>query len=159
MVEQLKELLSWMTRLLPTQKVRGDHAMQIGKVHGRVHVDRSTHHHTQHHNHVTIIQAHSCATVYPAHPAQPTPQSAPRTAAQPVVIDRPPNVAAPGACSATLSRMNLLRDRTRVLDFMEREFGTRMVIQLTSEQLYRLDRYLDVVLSDRRNLKVIRKRQ
>ena len=55
--------------------------------------------------------------------------------------------------SAVLRRLDLLRDRVRVLDFMDRQFGTRMVIQLTPEQLYRLNRYLDVVLRDPRSRK------
>lgn len=53
--------------------------------------------------------------------------------------------------------MEKLRDRTRVLDFMVREFGTRMVNQLTPDQHYRLSRYLDAVLQDRRNLKARRR--
>ncbi|GAB6454944.1 hypothetical protein bcgnr5379_63350 [Bacillus cereus] len=49
--------------------------------------------------------------------------------------------------------MGQLRDRIAVLNFMEDQFGTRMVIHLKPEQLYRLNRYLDVVLRDPRNVK------
>ena len=55
--------------------------------------------------------------------------------------------------SAVLRRLDQLRDRVSVLDFMDRQFGTRMVIHLTSEQLYRLNRYLDVVLRDPKSRK------
>lgn len=151
MVELSKQLLSWIARLRPTQKVKGDHAIQTGTVHGRLHVDRSTHHHTQHNNHITIVQAASIPPVRPNHPAPPI---APR-----LVENSPAPLASSAACAAALKKLDQLRDRSRVLDFMEREFGTRMVIHLTSEQLYRLDRYLDVVLKDRRNLKTTRRRQ
>lgn len=46
-----------------------------------------------------------------------------------------------------LARMDKLPDRIAVLDFMEREFQTRMVIDLEPAQLYRLKRYVEVVLS------------
>ena len=57
--------------------------------------------------------------------------------------------------SAALSRLDQLQYRSRitVLDFMDREFGTRMVIELQIEQLYRLNKYLDVVLNNPRALK------
>lgn len=35
--------------------------------------------------------------------------------------------------------------RISVLNFMQREFGTKMVIQLQSEQLYRVKRYIEVI--------------
>lgn len=38
-------------------------------------------------------------------------------------------------------------DRISVLKFMEREFGTGMVIELQPAQLYRLRRYLEVVIA------------
>lgn len=149
MVELSKQLLSWIAGLLPTQKVRGDQAMQIGRVHGRVHVDRSTHHHTQHNNHVTIIQAPCVEPVRAGQVVQP--------AVHPVADAKPHGLISSADCAAVLRRMEKLRDRTRVLDFMVREFGTRMVNQLTPDQHYRLSRYLDAVLQDRRNLKARRR--
>lgn len=165
-----KQLLAWLRKLLPRQKVVGDEAIQIGQLQGnaQVHVDKSTHHHHapvqhQHHvtvmsgvghgnvqvgsaggnvvsQHITIIQAPSMAPA--AHCADRTglrpntPPAGPAT--QPTSIEQ----------SATLRRMGKLRDRVQVLDFMEREFGTRMVIHLKTEQLFRLNRYLDVVLGE-----------
>lgn len=47
---------------------------------------------------------------------------------------------------AVLRLMDEVPDRIAVLDFMEREFATRMVIELKPVQLYRLRRYVEVVL-------------
>lgn len=46
-----------------------------------------------------------------------------------------------------LALMDHLPDRIPVLDFMEREFSTRMVIHLDAPQLYRLRRYVEVILN------------
>ena len=107
----------------------GSNNLQVGHAAGNV-VSLVTHHsHT--HTHVTLIQ---------------TPSQAPANE---------PQVRKPSSTehSAMLRRMDQLRDRVAVLDFMEEQFGTRMVIHLKAEQLYRLNRYLDVVLSDPRNVK------
>lgn len=98
----------------------GSNNLQVGQAGGDVisHVSRHTHHH------VTIIQA-------PPQASANEPQ-----ARKPSSTEH----------SAVLRRMDQLRDRVPVLDFMEREFGTRMVVHLKSEQLFRLNRYLDVVL-------------
>ena len=88
--------------------------------------------HAQHHSHVTIIH-----TQLPSAVGQP----------------------ASGEQSAVLRKLDQLRDRVPILDFMEREFGTRMVIHLKTAQLFRLNRYLDVVLRDSRNAKAKRRGQ
>lgn len=41
--------------------------------------------------------------------------------------------------------MRGLKNRIPVLDFMGREFGTRMVIELTPVQLYRVKRYVETI--------------
>lgn len=46
-----------------------------------------------------------------------------------------------------LDMMDRVPDRITVLKFMEREFATRMVIDLHPSQLYRLRRYLEVVIA------------
>ena len=43
--------------------------------------------------------------------------------------------------------MERVPDRIAILDFMEREFRTRMVIELTPAQTFRLRRYVEVVVS------------
>lgn len=46
---------------------------------------------------------------------------------------------------AVLQLMRALPDQGAVLAFMEREFGTRMVIELPENQLYRLRRYVETI--------------
>ncbi len=41
MGELPKQLLAWLAKLLPQQRVRGDHAVQVGKVQGGMHADHS----------------------------------------------------------------------------------------------------------------------
>lgn len=108
----------------------GSHNLLVGQAGGDVvsQVNNYTHHH------VTVIQ---------------TPLQAPANEPQAM---KP----SPSGQSAALRRMDSLRNRVAVLDYMEREFGTRMVIHLKSEQLFRLNRYLDVVLRDPRNVKTKR---
>ena len=43
MGELPKQWWAWLARLLPQQRVRGDHAVQVGKVQGGMHADHSTH--------------------------------------------------------------------------------------------------------------------
>lgn len=49
--------------------------------------------------------------------------------------------------SQVLALMDRLPDRIAVLDFMGREFETRMVVELDAKQLYRLRRYVEVILA------------
>lgn len=49
---------------------------------------------------------------------------------------------------AVLRLMDELPDRFVALDFMEREFNTRMVIELKPAQLYRLRRYVETIHSN-----------
>ena len=95
------------------------------------HVHSHAHNHT--HSHVTVVQTSAQA------PANEPQVRKPSSAEQ----------------SATLRRMNQLNTdtRIRVLNFMESKFGTRMVIELKAEQLNLLNRYLEPVMKDTRNLK------
>jgi hypothetical protein len=45
-----------------------------------------------------------------------------------------------------LRMLDSLVNRITVLDFMEREFGTRMVIELKPAQVYRVQKYIEVIL-------------
>lgn len=132
-----KQLLALLSKLWPQQKAQGDNAVQIGKVQGEVHVNHGDHFHRHnHHSHITVIQASMQAPANEPQVRKPTPSEH----------------------SAVLRRMEQLRDRVAVLDFMEREFGTRMVIHLKAEQLFRLNRYLDVVLRSQSDTKQYRNR-
>lgn len=83
-----------------------------------------------HNTHVTVIQAQPDASLMPSSMEQ----------------------------SAVLRKMDQLRDRLSVLEFMDVQFGTRMVIHLRTDQLFRLSRYLDVILRDPRNVRRPRKK-
>jgi len=116
-----KQLMAWIARLLPKQENSGSGAVQVGRAGGNVKVVNVTQH------------------IY-VPPIQPTPPQ-PQAARQP----RPRPAATPEH-RQVLALMDHLPDRIAVLDFMEREFNTRMVIELEAQQLYRLRRYVEVIL-------------
>ena len=105
----------------------GSNNLQVGHAAGDVVSQVSHHSHNHTHTHVTVIQAS----------ANESQIRRPTTAEQ----------------SATLRRLDQLRDRIPILDFMEQKFDTRMVIHLKSEQLNLLNRYLDAVMRDPRNIR------
>ncbi len=47
---------------------------------------------------------------------------------------------------AVLDLMKQLENRVSVLEFMQREFGTKMVKELQPNELFRLRRYVEVVI-------------
>lgn len=48
-----------------------------------------------------------------------------------------------------LTLLDQVPDRIAVLDFMAREFGTRLVLELNASQTYRVRRYAEVIISAR----------
>lgn len=48
--------------------------------------------------------------------------------------------------SRVLALLGKLRNRTSVLEFMDRQFGTKMVIHLDERQLFRVRRYVETIL-------------
>lgn len=136
---KLKEMMQWLLKLLPKQKMlhNGSGSLQAGRVEGDLH-----HSHTQSVYNIFMMAGDMQPAQEHIKPAEPgkgqTPAfSMPESAEQ----------------SATLRRMGQLRNRITVLNFMEREFGTRMVIHLRSEQLKRLNLYLDAVMRNPQALK------
>ena len=127
-------------RSMSMQEV-GNGNIQVGYAGGQVvsqvshhsHNHNHSHAHNHTHSHVTVVQTSAQA------PANEPQVRKPSSAEQ----------------SATLRRMNQLNmdKRIRVLNFMESKFGTRMVIELKAEQLNLLNRYLEPVMKDTRNLK------
>lgn len=99
---------------------------QIGTVHGQV-ASTINNHTGDHGTYVTVVNIHVHAPGYgaPLHG----------------------NVRASSAHRRALALLDRVPDRIAVLDFMEREFGTRMVIELDTRQLYRLRRYVEVILA------------
>lgn len=120
MGELPKQLLAWIARWLPKQSNQGDGAVQIGKAGGNVTT-----------SHVTIVNFnhhHNVQSPPPQDEARKAPQATPQQKEVLKMIRRLPNGHA-------------------VLNFMEREFGTRMVIQLNPAQLSRVRKYIEVVQS------------
>lgn len=140
---QLREILQWLIKLLPKQKMQdndGSGNLQAGRVEGDLH-----HSHTQ--------AVYNIFMMAPD-PAQTAVVSEPSTKAEDIPTVQITRLQSQQH-SAVLARMGQLHYRSRitVLDFMDREFKTRMVIELQTEQLFRLNKYLDVVLSNPRALK------
>ena len=171
MGELPKQLLAWLARLLPKQKVRGDRAIQVERVDGDLSTDHSTHHHTtrfaqsgcvgtgaMHMGHVSGVQnvtqvhQHFYAALPPQAPVTPDPPAAPAEQAVPEAsVALSPAPAARSTTTAAhkevLSLMDPLPEsvRFRVLDFMRREFGTGKVIDLPPHQLHRLRKYVEAI--------------
>ena len=106
MQEIPKQLLRWVSRLLPKQEVTGNSNVQVGQVTGNF----------------TVVNNHHHARV----------QQTSRATAEHKEV---------------LRLMERVPDRIAILGFMEREFRTRMVIELTPAQTFRLRRYVEVVVS------------
>ena len=118
-----KQLLAWLRQLLPQQKNTGNGAVQVGKAGGNVTVVNITHHR---HAAPLFTQANRLSPVAPmaAHKRQANP-----------------------AQREVLYLMAQLAEREgAVLGFMQREFGTRRVVDLDEAQLFRVRRYVEVSL-------------
>ncbi len=126
-----RQWLRWLARLLPQQKVQGDNAVQVGKVQGGLHTDRSTHssavHVVQH-----VTHQHFYAGAQAPRPA-PDAASAPRMSSEQRVV--------------FTAMQRLPRHKYNlVLDFMRRELGTGMVNQVQgARELHRLRRYVQTI--------------
>lgn len=116
-----KQLLAWIRQLLPKQKNTGSGAVQVGKAGGDVTVVNLTQHITQH-----LSNFHAGSGLSPAAPVRRQANAAQR--------------------EVLYLMMKLDEREGAVLDFMQREFGTRIVIDLNEAQLYRVRRYVEVVL-------------
>lgn len=118
----MREIPKWIKkmigRLMPTQTSSGNGAIQIGKLQG------------------SVTNVHLTQHIYAPAPMQAAaPQPRPRTTSS---TDQ----------SQVLALIDRVPDRIAVLDFMEREFDTRMVIHLGPKQLYRLRRYVEAILNN-----------
>lgn len=119
-----KWLGTWIARLLPKQKSKGDNAVQFGKVGGNVTI-------------VHLTQHLPCAP-----PVQPV--------AVAPVIDPALHPFRPGRVATDEQRqvlqiMRRLPNKTSLEEFMQREFGTLMVIDLQPSQLFRVRRYAEAI--------------
>jgi hypothetical protein len=110
-----------LARLLPKQNNSGSRAVQIGRAGGNVKVVHLTQH--------IYGQARQ----------------------HPIKVTRPDRRTKQRASLAeqhlVLGLLDQVPDRVAVLDFMANEFGTRMVIDLDAHELFRLRRYIEVILN------------
>ena len=135
MSELPRQLLAWLAKLLPQQKVVGDNAVQVGKVQGGLHMDRSTHSSAVHVTQVTHQHFYAVAA---------TPSQAP--AGSPAASNDCGRLTTPEQRDV-FARMKQLQPRTynKVVAFMRSEFNTGLVNQLNSHQLYRVRRYVEAI--------------
>lgn len=130
----MSELPKWMgaliARLLPQQKSAGDHAAQFGKVGGNV----------------TIFHVTQHVLATPVAPPQFVP-TAPAPLAEPAAQPhRPSGGIANEDQRLVLQLIRRLHDSASVYEFMRREFGTHMVINLQPPQLFRVRRYVEAII-------------
>ena len=132
-----KWLPKWIAHLLPSQRNSGDGVVQIGKMGGG--------------NVVTIV--HLTLPPVPTPVPTPAPAPVPPASAKPVARLVPPAAlpARPTGVANEEQRhvLHLIRQvpyPTAVHEFMQREFGTHMVIHLQPPQLYRVRRYVEKII-------------
>lgn len=133
----MSELPKWLgalvARLLPKQKTEGDHGAQFGKVGGNV----------------TIVHVTQHVRTEPVSPAAAQPFATTAPAAVPVPAAQPYR---PGGGVANEEQRHVLHLIRRlpspagVHEFMQREFGTHMVIHLQPRQLHRVRRYVEKII-------------
>ena len=127
-----KWLRDWIAQLKPSQHSSGAGAVQIGQVHGGVSNSQTSHHVMK----VTHIHNHH----YQAPP--PSPPKPLRPSEMPAHL-RPRSTKGHAELFVLLTSMR--PNDQKVLEFMEREFGSHMVIDLDEAQLYRTRRYAEAV--------------
>lgn len=128
-----KWLPKWIAHLLPSQRNSGGGVVQIGKMGAG--------------NVVTIV--HLTMPPVPAPTVAPTPALAPPVEAKPVARFTQPVRQAGTANEAQRQVLHLIRQLSHPAaahEFMQREFGTHMVIHLQPPQLYRVRRYVETII-------------
>lgn len=135
MGELPKQWWAWLARLLPQQRVRGDHAVQVGKVQGGMHADHSTH--------SSAVQVVQHVTHQHFYASAPVPMQAPPTA--PPAANEGARLTPEQRTVFTAMQRLPRRKYLLVLDFMRREFDTGLVNQLNDTQLHRVRCYVQKI--------------
>lgn len=135
MGELPKQWWAWLARLLPQQRVRGDHAVQVGKVQGGMHADHSTH--------SSAVQVVQHVTHQHFYASAPAPMQAPPTA--PPAANEGARLTPEQRTVFTAMQRLPRRKYLLVLDFMRREFDTGLVNQLNDTQLHRVRCYVQKI--------------
>lgn len=145
MSELPKQLLAWLAKLLPKQRIQGDNAVQVGKVEGDLQNDHSKHKQQLFQDVHSVNLGSSVQNVTQVH--QHFYASAQPQQVAPVAPASPARAAATTAHKDVLALMKRLPEpvRIKVLDFMRREFNTAMVIELQPQQVYRVRKYVEVI--------------
>ncbi|CAN7556529.1 hypothetical protein LJR074_004008 [Acidovorax sp. LjRoot74] len=107
MGELPKQLLAWIAKLLPKQKVQGNGAIQVGKVSGNVTIVHVTH----------------------------APDSQ---------VSKAPSLTTPEQ-REVLGMIRKLKNREAVFSWMQKSFGTRMVMDLKPSEVLRARRYIETI--------------
>lgn len=107
MGELPRQLLAWMARLLPKQKVQGNGAIQVGKVGGNVTIVHVTH----------------------------APDS---QASKPASLTTPEQ-------REVLGLIRRVPNKEAVFSWMQKSFGTRMVMDLKPSEVLRTRRYVETI--------------
>ncbi|MEG0920287.1 MAG: hypothetical protein RSD57_00085 [Comamonas sp.] len=126
-----KWLLSWMASLLPTQSSSGDRAMNIGQVNGDVH-------HVTHNVSQRPVTMHVTQVFYSAQ------VQAQQSAANSGVANE--------AQREVLALLRQLSEgaKLRVLNHMDKKYGTKKVVDVNGSELKNLKRYMEVTLQNER---------
>ena len=125
-------LQKWIARLLPKQINRGNGVVQIGKMGG---------------GNVTIVHLTQHLSPVPASvPVPPIASMPPAPLAEPAARPFRPSGVANAEQREVLSLIRKLHNNVPVLEFMQREFGTYMVIHLQPPQLFRVRRYVEEII-------------
>lgn len=129
MAELSEQFWRWIAKLLPKQQNQGAGVVQVGKAGGDIDVVTNVSHTVNHVNtsHVTIV----VSAVEPVAAAAPAIAPAPRATAEQREV---------------LRMMRGLANEEAVFIFMQREFRTRMVIDLQPSELLRVRRYVETIL-------------
>lgn len=133
---KLREILQWLTKLLPQQKVKGDGNFQAGRVEGNLSNTQTTTHQTIYNNTIYVMATDQ--------PAANESQPAPLMAAPPSAADKKP------ATAEQLEVLRIMRMSTAARDyaeaFMRRHFNTTRVKSLDDLQCKRTRCWVDACL-------------
>ena len=130
-----------MTRLMPQQHSSGSGAVHMGHVGGSVHNSTQM----QRDGAIQVGKVEGGMQVVHQHYYPPPPS----TQASACAVKAGAPTAAHREVLALMKPLDKAA-RIRVLDFMRREFGTAMVIELAPEQVFRARRYVETISSRRK---------
>ncbi|MBX9833195.1 MAG: hypothetical protein K2X78_09140 [Burkholderiaceae bacterium] len=168
-------MLAWLARLLPKQEVRGERAVQVGRVDGDLNTDHSTHRHNNTRFAQSVGAVHMGQVCGSVHNSTQTQRDGaiqvgkveggmqvvhqhfyPATATHPPMKQTQPVCTMPAdqhkqVVSQILKSRDQLKDRelSGFKRFMEREFKTQLVKAIPHSDLHRVQSYLAKTIRNR----------